>query len=150
MRASWTRVWSLFDDFGRKDSDDRGNRFAPYVNGPLFDRNQPKLKLSPGQIHDIYCAARDFDWQGVRPEIFGSIFEQALNPVERHELGAHFTRENDIARVAVPTVVLPWQERIAVLRMPKDAERAIEQMRAFHVLDPRAGAAISSTSSTAR
>ena len=31
-------VWSLFDDFARKE---RANRFAPYVDGPLFDRNQP-------------------------------------------------------------------------------------------------------------
>ncbi|MEK6606707.1 MAG: DNA methyltransferase [Myxococcota bacterium] len=132
-------VWALFKDFGNKNPGEKHFRFAPYVNGPLFDREQPRLDLTPGQIHDIYCAARDFDWQDVRPEIFGSIFEQALDPDERHELGAHFTREADIARVVGPTVIEPWRERIAELRMPKEAERAIEDMKAFHVLDPACG-----------
>jgi len=132
-------VWSLFDDFGQKSPGDRGNRYAPYVNGPLFDRNHPKISLSAEQIHDIYCAAKDFDWQDVRPEIFGSIFEQGLDPVQRHELGAHFTREVDIARVVRPTIVEPWQQRIAAIRTPKDAERVVEQMRGFHVLDPACG-----------
>jgi hypothetical protein len=66
-------------------------------------------------------------------------FEQALDPEERHERGAHFTREADIARVIGPTIVKPWQERIAAIRTLEDAERVIAQMRAFHVLDPACG-----------
>jgi hypothetical protein len=131
-------VWALFDDFARKDGV-KTHPFAPYVNGPLFDRNLPKIDLTTDQIHDIHCAARDFDWRGVRPEIFGSIFEQALDPVLRHELGAHFTREEDILRVVGPTIISPWQQRIAGLRTPKDAERAVEAMKAYHVLDPACG-----------
>jgi len=132
-------VWSLFDDLGRKDAAGKGNRYAPYVNGPLFDRNHPKLALTSDLIHALYQAAKNFDWQGVQPEIFGSIFEQALNPVERHELGAHFTRESDITRVVLPTVIEPWRERIAAIRNPKDCARVVDQMRAFHVLDPACG-----------
>lgn len=86
-------VWALFDDFGNNVTAERRNAAAPYVNGPLFDRQKARLALAPGQIHDLHCAARDYDWQGVRPEIFGTIFEQALDMVERHELGAHYTRE---------------------------------------------------------
>lgn len=132
-------VWTLFDDFARQDPRERSNRFAPYVNGPLFDRNHPKIQLAPDQIHEIYCAAKDFEWDEVRPEIFGSIFEQALSDVQRHELGAHFTREIDIARVVGPTVIEPWRRRIESIRSPKDAARVIEEMRAFHVLDPACG-----------
>lgn len=139
VEGSLDPVWALFADFGTRSHGEKSHAFAPYVNGPLFDRSQPRLALTDGQIHDLYCAARDYDWQDVRPEIFGSIFEQALNPVERHELGAHFTREADIARVVVPTVIRPWQERIASLRMPKDAERAVADLKAFHVLDPACG-----------
>jgi hypothetical protein len=132
-------VWSLFDDFGRKDPRDRANRFAPYINGPLFDRNFPKLPLTRGQIHVLYRAAKEFDWQAVRPEIFGSIFEQALHLEERHELGAHFTREADIAKVVGPTVTEPWRARIRGIRTVKDAERVVEEMKGFHVLDPACG-----------
>lgn len=132
-------VWALFDDFGNKVPRERRNADAPYVNGPLFDRKPPRLKLTAGQIHDLYSAAKDFEWEGVRPEIFGSIFEQALDVVERHELGAHFTREADIAKVVGPTVITPWRERIAAIRTPKDCERVVEEMKRFHVLDPACG-----------
>lgn len=132
-------VWALFEDFGKRRPGEKQNHLAPYVNGPLFDLSQPQLELTAEQVHDIYCAAKDFDWQDVRPEIFGSIFEQALDEVERHELGAHFTREADIARVVVPTVVAPWQERVYNIRTPQDAERVVAEMKAFHVLDPACG-----------
>ncbi len=38
-----------------------------------------------------------------------------------------------------PTIVIPWQERIAAIRTPKDAVRVVDEMRAFHVLDPACG-----------
>ncbi|MFO0755534.1 MAG: DNA methyltransferase [Byssovorax sp.] len=132
-------VFSLFDDFGKKNASERAHRFAPYVNGPLFDRRHPKLALTQTQIEEIHRAAKDFDWQGVRPEIFGSIFEQALDAAERHELGAHFTREEDIAKVVGPTVIEPWRRRIEGIRTRQDAERVVEQMKGFHVLDPACG-----------
>lgn len=131
-------VWSLFDDFATRDSVQRAHRFAPYVNGPLFDPSNPKLSLSHEQKQQLYDASK-FDWQGVRPEIFGSIFEQSLNVVDRHELGAHFTREEDIVRVVGPTVIEPWQRRIEAIRSPKDAERVVQEMKEYHVLDPACG-----------
>ena len=132
-------VWSLFDDFGRKDPNDKANRFVPYVNGPLFDLTHPKLAIGLRHIEEIHAAAKSYDWKDVRPEIFGSIFERALDMTERHELGAHFTREADIARIVGPTIVAPWQRRIDAVGTIKDAERVIEEMKAFHVLDPASG-----------
>jgi len=129
-------VWELFDDFARE----RGRRrLTPYVNGPLFDRDQPRIALTAAEIRAVSRAARDYDWQDVRPEVFGSIFEQALDADERHELGAHFTREADIARVVVPTVVEPWRRRIEECGTPQQVEELIAQLRAFHVLDPACG-----------
>ena len=132
-------LWQLFDDFSKEGTSKKLNRLAPYVNGPLFDRDQPRIDLSKRQLEQLLRAARDFDWQDVRPEIFGTIFEQALEAVERHELGAHYTREADIERVVVPTIIEPWRERIANLRFPKEAEELIEQLKGFHVLDPACG-----------
>lgn len=132
-------VWSLFDDFGRDDPSNKANQFVPYVNGPLFDRNHPKFPIEPRHIEEIHAAAKNFDWKDVRPEIFGSIFERALDMSERHELGAHFTREADIARVVGPTIVEPWQRRIDAVGTIKDAERVVAEMKAFHVLDPASG-----------
>ena len=35
-------VWQFFDDFATKSPSERANRFAPYVNGPLFRQEQPR------------------------------------------------------------------------------------------------------------
>ncbi len=137
--GSMAPVWELFEDFARRGAARKHHRFAPYVNGPLFDLDRSQLELTEAEIGTLFEAAHHYDWQDVRPEIFGSIFEQALDASERHELGAHFTREADIARVVMPTVIEPWRERIEALRYPKDAEELIERMRAFHVLDPACG-----------
>ena len=132
-------VYSLFDDFARSDIREKANKFAPYVNGTLFDRAHAKVQLTQEEIEALLHASTGWDWQDMRPEIFGSIFEQALDPTERHELGAHFTREEDILRIVMPTVIEPWRRRIAAIKTTKDAERVIEEMRAFQVLDPACG-----------
>jgi hypothetical protein len=133
-------LWELFEDFAANvEASKKHNRLAPYMNGPLFERDQPRIDLSRKQIESLYAAAKDFDWQDVRPEIFGTIFEQALSSVKRHELGAHYTREADIVRVVGPTVIDPWRERIANLSHPKQAEALIAELKDFHVLDPACG-----------
>lgn len=132
-------VYSLFDDFGRENEFDRATPSAPYINGPLFDRNHPKLAVNKSILGSINMAATEFDWTYVRPEVFGSIFEQAFLPHERHELGAHFTSEEDIMKVVGPTVVRPWRERIAACKTFKDCEALIERMKNYHVLDPACG-----------
>lgn len=132
-------VFVLFDDFDRENPEDRYNPGVPYINGPLFDSRVPRLHLAKQMLSDLYIAAHDFGWEAVRPEIFGSIFEQALNPHLRHELGAHFTAHADIMKVVGPTVVRPWQERISACKGYKDCERLIERMKHYHVLDPACG-----------
>ncbi len=132
-------VYSLFDDFARSESYDKSNQYAPYINGTLFDLHHPKLPLAPYQIESLYRAAKLYDWVNVRPEIFGSIFERAIRHEKRHELGMHFTRETDILKVVMPTVVEPWRKRIYYLRTPKEAASAVEAMKNYHVLDPACG-----------
>ncbi len=120
--ADMRQVWALLDTLAGR---------------PLATATRPSLTAP--QIHTLHRAARDFDWLDIRPEIFGSIFEQALDPARRHELGAHFTREADIARVVDPTIVAPWQRRIAAVSTAADAERLVAELRGFHVLDPACG-----------
>ncbi len=132
-------VWRLFDDFARRVASERSHRFAPYVNGALFDLGQSRIDLAPGEIEALFHAARDFDWNDVRPEIFGTIFEQAFTADDRHQLGAHYTRETDILRVVGPTVIEPWRQRIDDAVWPKDVSAIIEDMKVFHVLDPACG-----------
>ncbi|HEV7401529.1 MAG TPA: hypothetical protein VGO11_01335 [Chthoniobacteraceae bacterium] len=47
------------------------------------------------------------DWRDVEPAIFGTLLERALDPVERHKLGAHYTPRAYVERLVIPTVVEP-------------------------------------------
>ena len=137
--ANLAPVRRLFDDLSRSDPTRRDNPELPYVNGSLFDLELPAIELSTEDLDDLYAAAKNHDWQAVRPEVFGSIFEQSFSATMRHELGAHFTREEDILKVVGPTIIEPWRQRMDAARTPKDLAKIVEDLKAFHVLDPACG-----------
>src|SRR5664279_2901865 len=58
-------------------------------NGGLFESIEA-LPLNRKQF-DILCLAAAAEWKDVEPAIFGTLLERALNPSERHALGAHYT-----------------------------------------------------------
>ncbi|WP_316014950.1 type IIL restriction-modification enzyme MmeI [Roseobacter sp. HKCCA0434] len=39
----------------------------------------------------LLIEAVEADWREIEPAIFGTLLERALNPRERHKLGAHYT-----------------------------------------------------------
>jgi len=123
----------------------------PRFNGGLFaDHTAPPL--SPEQI-DLLIEAAQADWTDVEPAIFGTLLERALDPRERHKLGAHFTPRAYVERLVLPTVVEPlveeWksvQAAAALLENTLGEEAARKQVLDFHrrlcslrVLDPACG-----------
>ena len=58
---------------------------------------------------------------------------------QRHALGAHFTYESDIQKIVRPTIVRPWEERIAAAKNVSELLDLLRQLRAFRVLDPACG-----------
>ncbi|MDD2608944.1 MAG: class I SAM-dependent DNA methyltransferase [Giesbergeria sp.] len=78
-------------------------------NGKLFkgaDVEGYSLRLTPEQI-DLLIAAAQANWREVEPAIFGTLLERALNPAERHALGAHYTPRAYVERLVLPTVIEP-------------------------------------------
>ncbi len=74
-------------------------------NGKLF--KQPDvLPLTREQIALLIEAARA-KWDHVEPAIFGTLLERALDPAERHKLGAHYTPRAYVERLVLPTVIEP-------------------------------------------
>lgn len=64
-----------------------------HFNGKLFkgaDQAHYSLLLSAEQI-DLLIEAARANWREVEPAIFGTLLEHALDPTERHALGAHYT-----------------------------------------------------------
>ncbi len=120
-------------------------------NGHLFE-DQGALPVSEAQLQLLIKAA-EADWSDVEPAIFGTLLERALDPQERHRLGAHFTPRAYVERLVVPTVIEPLREEwegaqaaAAKLESEGDKEAARDELVAFHhrlctlkVLDPACG-----------
>ena len=78
-------------------------------NGKLFkgaDTPGYSLLLTTAQI-DLLIGAAKANWREVEPAIFGTLLERALNPTERHALGAHYTPRAYVERLVLPTVLGP-------------------------------------------
>jgi hypothetical protein len=120
-------------------------------NGGLFESTRA-LPLNGDQIYLLIEAANS-RWRDVEPAIFGTLLERALDPDERHALGAHYTPRAYVERLVLPTVVEPlrddWrntQAAITSLLAAGNREGAIAAARDFHrqlcgvrVLDPACG-----------
>ena len=118
----------------------RGGRFegVQYFNGGLFEIVDP-IELKGKEVYALYEAGRE-DWSKIRPEIFGTLFQDSMDKKERHAFGAHFTSEFDIRKVVGPTIVKPWRERIkAAGKNVGELRKALADLRRFRVLDPACG-----------
>ncbi len=74
-------------------------------NGGLFAAPQA-LPLTKGQLEKL-LEASSCDWKDVEPSIFGTLLERALDPKERHALGAHYTPRAYVERLVKATVEEP-------------------------------------------
>ncbi len=120
-------------------------------NGGLF-KNAHAIPLNEEQLGMLIHAAQ-FDWHDVEPAIFGTLLERALEPRERHKLGAHYTPRAYVERLLLPTVIEPlrheWNNSKAAavqLANAGQTDAAISEIRKFHqylcavtVLDPACG-----------
>ncbi|MBS3917204.1 MAG: hypothetical protein KGZ31_05875 [Sulfuritalea sp.] len=123
----------------------------PRFNGKLF-KTPLVLPLTRDQI-ELLIKASSADWTQVEPAIFGTLLERALDPAERHALGAHYTPRAYVERLVLPTVIEPlrasWghvQAAALLLANEGKQKEAIAVLRAFHhrlcelrVLDPACG-----------
>ncbi|OGX92085.1 DNA methyltransferase [Hymenobacter coccineus] len=80
-------------------------------NGQLFHEAKA-LPLNADQIKLLEQAAAA-NWTEVEPAIFGTLLERALDPNERHSLGAHYTPRRYVERLVLPTVIEPLRREWA-------------------------------------
>ncbi len=120
-------------------------------NGGLF-KDSEALPLTAKQLLLLEEAAA-CDWSEVEPAIFGTLLERALNPRERHLLGAHFTPRAYVERLVGPTIEEPlradWDLVRAEVRQLVDTGKEALATRTVHafydklchikVLDPACG-----------
>ena len=120
-------------------------------NGGLFE-DATALPLTDDQFALLIEAAHA-DWRDVEPAIFGTLLVRALDPVERHKLGAEYTPRAYVERLILPTIIAPlraeWDAvRAAALTLDRAGKRkeVIAEVQKFHrrlcelrVLDPACG-----------
>jgi hypothetical protein len=132
--------------------------FSPIVrehvlrfNGGLFEKTET-LPVTRTQL-ELLIRASKAEWKDVEPAIFGTLLERALDPEERHRLGAHYTPREYVERLVVPTIIEPlrddWktvQATAVTLARSGDTNAAREAVREFRrklcnltVLDPACG-----------
>lgn len=123
----------------------------PRFNGGLFAETTV-IDLNADQIQ-LLLEASGADWRDVEPAIFGTLLERALDPRERHKLGAHYTPRAYVERLVQPTVIEPlraeWMTvQTAALQQVQDGktDKAIAEVEAFlrrlaglRILDPACG-----------
>jgi len=120
-------------------------------NGGLFHDNTA-IALSRDQL-ELLIESAHADWTNVEPAIFGTLLERALEPTERHKLGAHYTPREYVERLVMPTIVQPLREDWAnveaaatQLEDAGDTTKAVAMVEDFltrltqiRVLDPACG-----------
>lgn len=116
-----------------------GGRFegTPYFNGGLYKAVEP-FDLTTEEVAALGLATQE-NWADVRPAIFGTLFEQSLDKDERHAYGAYFTTETDIMKIVLPTIVLPWRERIEQAASLDELGAVESALLEYRVLDPACG-----------
>lgn len=73
----------------------------PYVNGGLFEEVTGAPDFDANMRLALLLASQP-DWRRVSPAIFGAMFQGVMDEDARHDLGAHYTSEENILRVIKP------------------------------------------------
>jgi hypothetical protein len=155
-----TRLWQTMDTGG-----DFGAEMIDRFNGHFF-QSVESLPLEAADVQ-LLVEAAGFDWSAVEPSIFGTLLVRALDPVERHKLGAEYTPREYIERLVEPTVLEPLRARWAAVqarvtqleeedataaasrtsrKLSKQRREALDEVTGFHAwlrglrfLDPACG-----------
>ena len=139
QRSSIEDLGQLFTYLNTQDGGPSQGLYAgvKYANGGLF-QDPARVHLEPDELAVLRMACES-DWTRVQPSIFGSLMEGGLGHDMQWALGAHYTHEADIRKVVTPTIVRPWEERIANITTHAEAVQAQNDLMNYVVLDPACG-----------
>ncbi len=115
----------------------------PYVNGGLFSATI-RTPAFNAEMRQRLLDAGQFNWSGISPAIFGSLFQSVMDKQERREAGAHYTTEKNILKVIGPLFLDDLRAEFEALKTRKT--NRVKLLQAFHdrlakltFLDPACG-----------
>lgn len=111
----------------------------PYVNGKLFEENLPTASFD-AKMRQALLDCTYIDWSKISPAIFGSMFQSVMNPVERRNLGAHYTSETNILKLIKPLFLDElWNEFHSIKDNKNKLQEFHKKISALKFLDPACG-----------
>ncbi|MGD0742104.1 MAG: DNA methyltransferase [Acidimicrobiales bacterium] len=109
-----------------------------YINGDLFANRLPMPSCNESVRNALLEACR-FDWSIISPAIFGSMFQNVMQPRERRQLGAHYTTEQNILRTIRPLFLDDLGAELAAANTRPKLERFLEKLPTLRFMDPACG-----------
>ena len=111
----------------------------PYVNGGIL-AEPLRIPSFSSTIHDELMRACAFDWSGISPAVFGSLFQAVKSPEARRELGEHYTSETNILKTLGPLFLDDLRERFAEHTHDLTKLKELRQeLRDLRIMDPACG-----------
>ena len=131
-----------------KDSEDRRQYPAsiqafPYVNGALF-KEKARIPNFDAKTRRLLINCASMQWSDISPVIFGSMFQSVMDPEARRSLGAHYTSEKNILKLARPLFLDALEEELQqILSLSKGKLNALKEFQkklgTLRFLDPACG-----------
>jgi hypothetical protein len=115
------------EDKRARNLDSDLDRF-PYINGDLF-RDPLLIPSFDAEMRQRLIEACEFDWSGISPAIFGSLFQSVMDKEERRAIGAHYTTEKNILKVIEPLFLDDLRAEFQRLKSRRDSRRRPELLR---------------------
>jgi len=112
-----------------KTIDEQLNLF-PYVNGHLFEE-QLECADFDRPMRDTLINSCTLDWSKISPAIFGAMFQSVMNDDERHDIGAHYTSEENILKLIHPLFLDGLRDEFDKIKKLSQALRR-ERLVKFH------------------
>jgi len=109
--------------------DEQLNQF-PYINGQLFNETI-KTAAFDRPMRDTLIECCTLDWSKISPAIFGAMFQSVMNDDERHDIGAHYTSEENILKVIRPLFLDGLRDEFAKIKKLTPGSRR-ERLIGFH------------------
>ncbi len=110
-----------------------------YINGGLFRDSLP-IAVFTDDMRKALLDACLYDWRGLDPMIFGTVYQNAMDKARRDADGAHYTHESDILGLLGPLLLDDLRGRVASAWDDYGRLDAfLGHLASVKVLDPAAG-----------
>jgi hypothetical protein len=111
----------------------------PYVNGGLFAESISTFSFTP-EMRQALIEATQYDWSGISPAIFGSLFQSVRDEETRRTMGEHFTSEQNILKVIGDLFLNDLNDQLAkAWDSPIQLRRFHQELGEYNFFDPACG-----------